>query len=257
MPVRLFALPALSVVFASLTMTTLSPLAIAQTTPSLYPEPKPSLVVGGRGEVSAKPDRAVVTLGSSASADTAGAAQSLVNDALKRITDALKSAGIADDKVQTQGLYLQPVYDAHTPSREGQPPKIIGYRAQSTLRIEVDAIDTAGRVVDAGLKAGANEMQGITFEIKDDSNMRREALAKAVADAQAKGAIMADAAGVRLAPIPIEISEGGFTNFALPSMMARGGMMAMDASSSSTSVSPGSIRVEASVTVKYWIQPKN
>jgi uncharacterized protein len=226
------------------------PMSTAHAQPALtFPEPKPSLVVSGRGEVSVRPDRAVVNVGASFQTETAGEAQEKVNTTVRRVIDAVKAAGIAEEQIQTQGLSLTPIYD-YSVQREGQAPRVTGYRAQNLMRIQVDSVDAAGRVLDAAAKAGANEIQGISFELKDDSTARRQALALAMTDARGKAEALAGAASVSLAPVPLEITEGGGMVMPPQPLMARSMAMAAE---SAAPVQPGTVKVEASVSVRYAI----
>jgi hypothetical protein len=69
-----------------------------------------------------------------------------------------------------------------------------------------------GEVIDLAFGAGANTLNGVSFSVADDSEARAEALKAAVADAKAKAAVLAEAAGFSELEI-ISVSEGGISSF--------------------------------------------
>lgn len=218
----------------------------------------PTLTITGRGEVAAAPDRAVVRLGAIAQAEQASDAQGRVNEIMNRALADIRALGIPEELIGTTGLSLSPVYSTEgrqppQPLDHGQPkePRIVGYRASNVIRVELTDLKRVGDVIDRGVAAGANRLEGLSFELRDDSGPRGEALRKAVADARAKAQAIAEAMGVRLDAVS-EITEGGVS--ILPSRDQYGGTMARLAASAEaapTPVQPGQVQVEATVTVRY------
>lgn len=214
----------------------------------------PVLIVQGEGEVSSRPDRAVVNLGVMAQADQAQAAQEQVNAAMQKVLEAIQQQGIARDMIQTAGLSLHPVYsqppfDPRT-GQQREEPRITGYRASNTVQVILDDLEKIGPVIDAGMGAGANQIQGVSFELRDDTQARTDALVQAAERARLKAQTLAGAMGLGLGDIQ-EVSEGGVN--VVPPPMYRGGarMVAMEAAS--TPVEPGQMRVHATVTLTYRI----
>lgn len=211
----------------------------------------PTLTVTGQGRVSAAPDRAVVRLGAVAQADEAQAAQQQVNQVVQRALDAIRGVGVPDERIRTVGLSLFPVYSQPEPRpQRGQPeePRIVGYRASNTVEVTLDDLDLVGQVIDAGVGAGANQLEGLSFELRDDIEQRQQALQRAVEEARAKAQTLAEALGVQLAGV-YRASEGGIGVYQ-PQM--RGAMMYARAEMA-TPVEPGQVEVQASVTVTYRI----
>ncbi|MGH7213989.1 MAG: SIMPL domain-containing protein [Tepidisphaeraceae bacterium] len=220
--------------------------------PALWRHPVPSLTVSGDAEVSVAPDRATVRLGAVGQAPTAAEAQNKVNEVVARAIDAIKDAGIDEKDIQTSGLSLQPVYTQPQRGEAMAPdfqPRIVAYRASNTVQVTVNDVAKVGDAIDAGVKSGANQLEGISFDLKDDAAQRREALAQAVQEARAKAEALATAAGVKLGAF-LDISESGVQVF--PHQMP---MMAMRAEMghAATPVQPGQVRVHASVTLRYRI----
>ena len=240
-----------------LTLFTLSLLAFALTASAVRParaqrgdrdRPElPVIVVNGTGDARVEPDQATVRLGIVFQAATAAAVQAEVNRVAQAILDAVTKTGVDRKAIQTSQLVLHPIYAPQKPESV-EPPRIVAYRASNVVSIRVEQLPNAGKVIDAGLKAGANELQGISFGLKDEQPAREKALREAVKEAQSKARVIAETLGVKLGPVQ-EVQEGG-VNIVQPFM---GNAMMARAADASTPVSPGEITVNANVTVRYRI----
>ena len=206
------------------------------------------LTVEGNGVVRVSPDLAVVRLGVVAQSRRAEDAQEAVNTVANQIISALIEAGVESADVQTSRLNLTPVYTRGRPDGN-QPPSIASYRASNTLTVRVEALDRVGAVIDAALEAGANQLEGVSFELQDEGPSRQAALREAVGAARAKAEVIADALGVRLSSI-LSVDEGT-VRMNMPMMESRA--MALQ-EVAPTAVSPGEVSVAASVVVRYRIQ---
>lgn len=211
--------------------------------------PVPSVVVTGTGEVSVEADEATVRLGITREGQTADSVQQGVNQTASAIVDAIQKLGIDRKDIQTSQLSLYPVYSDGRPEPVQRRPALVGYRASNVVSIRVTKIDQAGPVVDAGLKAGANQLEGISFGLKDDTAARQEALQKAATDAKLKARTLVEALGVKLGTI-LEATEGGVS---LVRPMQAGAEMMMARADASTPISPGRIRIVATLNVRYRI----
>lgn len=208
----------------------------------------PLITVQGEAELHVAPDLATIRLGIEAQEETAEAAQQRVNRAGNAIQEALRNAGVAAEAIRTTGLSLSPVY-SH-PGQRGGESRLTGYRAQNVVRIRLHDVERVGPVLDAGLAAGANRVDGIDFSLEDDAELRRQALTQAVATARAKAMTIAEAMGVTLASVH-SVQEGGVSVMPFHAPMARMEMMAAD--QASTPVAAGQVSVSAQVTVQYRI----
>ena len=85
------------------------------------------------------------------------------------------------------------------------PPKVTGYTVTNTVRADVRRIDDVGKLIDAALAKGANEISSLQFYSSKADSARRAALAAAVADARADAEVLARAAGGTLGAL-VELS---------------------------------------------------
>lgn len=205
----------------------------------------PVLVVNGNSEVLAIPDQALVRLGIVRQAAVAQTAQEEANSVAQEILSAVTKVGVAQKDIQTARLVLSPVYSPRSTDQ-----KIVSYNATNTVSIRLDNLALVGSVIDAGLRAGANQLEGVQFLLRNELPAREQALKEAVQEAHGKAQAMADALRVNLAEV-IEASEGGVS--VVPRMQA---LSVAAAAAPSTPVSPGEISIRASVTIRYRITPK-
>jgi len=213
----------------------------------------PVLTVSANGESRVAPDEATVRLGVSAQATTARDAQDQVNRTAGAILEAVRKLGIPADRIQTSELNLGPVYGQGRPDREPQEPRIVGYQSSNVVSIQVEQLDKVGPVIDAGLGAGANRLEGVMFGLRDDRKARAEALTNAVEEARVKADALARALKVRLVRI-LEVAEGGVA--VMPQPFLRGRVAMESAAMADTPVSAGQVGISASVTVRWEIAPE-
>jgi hypothetical protein len=215
--------------------------AAAQSGPAV-----PSIAVSGSAEVAAAPDRAVVSLGAVVESSQARDAQKQLAQIMQRVVKDIKAQGIPDEKIGTAGMSLNPVY-SHPAPRAGQDPeapRIVGYRASNTVRIQVDDLERVGAVIDAGIAAGANQLYGLSFDLRDDLKPRQQALQLAVQEARSKAEAIAASLGQALGEV-IDVREDG-----APGAAPMERRMAAPAAAG-TLIQPGQVQVSAGVQVRY------
>jgi len=211
----------------------------------------PVLSVSGTGEARADPDEATVRLGVVGQAPSARDAQDKVSRAANSVLEAVRKLGIKAEDIQTSGLSLSPLYSQGRPGAEEQAPRITGYQASNSVTIRIEDLSKVGPVIDAGLGAGANSLDGVEFGLRNDEAARAAALTDAVRKARAKAEALAQALKVRLVEI-LEVAEGGVS--VNPPPYPKVARFAM-AEVAETPVSSGQVGVEASVTIRYRIAP--
>jgi uncharacterized protein YggE len=210
----------------------------------------PVLSVQGTGQTRVTPDEAVVRLGVFSQAQTARAAQDQVNRTANAILEAVQKLGVRPEQIQTSELSLGPVYSQGRPEAQ-EEPRITGYQASNVVSVTLDDLAKVGPAIDAGLGAGANRLDGVSFGLRNDAPARAAALAAAVQEARGKAEALARAAGVRLVEV-LSVEEGGVTSY-----MPMRGRVAMEsmAMAADTPVASGQVSIDATVTLRYRIAP--
>ncbi len=219
--------------------------AMAQSGPLAAPA-VPAIVVTGSAEVAAAPDRAMVSLGAVVESKQAQDAQKQIAQIMQRVVKDIKAQGVPNEKIRTAGLSLNPVY-SHPAPRSGQEPeapRIIGYRAANTVRVQVDDLERVGAVIDAGIAAGANQLSSLTFDLRDDLTYREQALQLAAREARRKAEAIAAALSLQVGEV-IEIrEEGAPASYPMERRLAA-------PSAAGTPIQPGQVQVSAGVQVRF------
>ena len=208
------------------------------------------LSVSADAEVAEAPDTLRLSAGvvtESASAEEAMAANAARMNA---VVAALKAAGLAAADIQTSSLSLSPRY-RYQPN---QSPERTGYQARNSVSVKTRRLGDAGKLIDALVKAGANEVNGPSFSLADPEAALNRARTAAVAKARARADIYAAAAGMTVKRIAA-ISEPGAAEPMPRPMMAR---MAADAvSAEATPVEPGELALAVRVNVTFELEGPN
>ena len=167
--------------------------------------------VSGEGRVEVSPDLAVITLGVTKEANEASEAMALVSEDMSAVVQELRAVGIAAKDLQTQQISLHPVWSNGGLSSGSDQRRITGFSASNTVNLRVRDLDQLGEVLDRVLRAGANQFQGLRFDVADQAELQDQMRANAVADARHKAQILAEVAGVTLGPVRsiTDLHQGG------------------------------------------------
>ncbi|MEG2859412.1 MAG: SIMPL domain-containing protein [Clostridia bacterium] len=195
----------------------------------------------GTGEVYVQPDQATIDLGVSEVSADVGQAMANVNVKLNAVREAVMGAGVEKADIATGNLSLYTQYDYEV---SGDAPS--GYNVSHQLTITVRNLDVLGQVIDAAVKAGANQMNGVSFTIANRQAAYEQALALAVENAQARAATMAKAAGLALGELTELTEDGSGSGYVVSRMMDTAEMGAAN-----TQIDVGNLSVNASVTMVY------
>lgn len=212
------------------------------------------LTVSADGRSTRTPDLAQFSAGVTTQGKTAGDALAANSADMNKVIAALKKAGIADKDIQTSNLSINPVYGQPTFGPNGQviqEARIIGYQASNQVNIRQRDLKSFGKVLDALVAAGANQVNGPNFMIENADAALDEARVAAMKKARARADLYAKAAGLRVARI-VSISEGGGYVPPMPVMYAKA-EMAADAAP--TPVAPGQVESQVSVAVLFELAP--
>lgn len=208
-----------------------------------------TLTVTGQGIVAVKPDTARLNLGVEVIRKTAQDAQSENAGIMQKVVEAALNLGIPKDKIQTSSLNIWPE-NKYEPN---QPPKIVGYRCSNQVNIIIEDISRVSKVLDAGISAGATGVNGINFSIKDDLEAKKNALDKAVKEAEAKAKAIAAAAGQKIKSIN-SIIESGAVIIPPSNQDLSTKAMALGGGGNETPVSAGLVEVRGNVSISYIIE---
>lgn len=209
--------------------------------------------VSGTGEVQVKPDMATIQFAVETTGTTAQEAAEANADTMDRVIRALRGAGVANDDIRTSGYSLYPEYAIQPRDDPNAPPLIRGYRASNQVSVRSTNLDGLGQLIDVGLAAGANRMNGVSFELRDSDAASAEALRNAVLDARAAAETIASALGVTLGAV----LDASTSADPVRPVLQEYGMafdMRMSAAAAPTPIQPGEQTVRAVASITYEIR---
>lgn len=207
-----------------------------------------SIRASGEATVRAKPDRAQISIGVVTQAPTAEAASAQNASQTSAVLDAVKRGLGASGEIKTSGYSISPQYQY----TNGRPPKITGYQASNTVLTSVNDLSLTGKVIDAANEAGANDITGISFSLRDDSAIRAQALTEAALKARTAAEAIAKALNVHITSVlQAETTEAPIVR---PMNKAFSMMAESAAPRAPTPIEPGDVDVRASVTVTFEVQ---
>lgn len=208
-----------------------------------------TITVTGTGKVFLTPDIAYVTIGVHTEGSEAAQAVAENNAKTQKVIDTLKAEGVAEKDIQTTNfsIYPQPVYDD-----QGKPTGEIKYTVDNSVVVTVRDITKIGDLLDAVVQAGANNINGIQFDVADKTAALSAARQGAVQDAKTKADELASAAGVSVGEVQTmsEYSSGGGVTYD----MAAKAMPVMAEAAVPVPVAPGQMQITVDVNIVYGIQ---
>lgn len=223
--------------------------ALAQAQPSVVPVDGPVVSLSVTESVDSAPDMATVGTGVQTRALTAKEAMSLNAAQMNRLIAAILKAGIDRKDMQTSGINLNPQFDYNNRT-DGQGPKFIGYEASNQLSVKIRKIDAAGDIIDRMVGAGANNINGPSFGITDETALQAGARAKAIKTSRDRAQFYASQTGYRSVRL-LSVSENGDMPRPVPMMMRA---MKSDAASAPTQVEPGQLSTSVTLSFQYVLE---
>ena len=194
--------------------------------------------------VNSSPDLVMLSAGVNATAQTASAALQDNAQRMARVIAAIEGQGVAEQDIRTSEISLNPQYEW---DEIGRRQVFRGYQVSSTVQIRLRDIPRTGRVLDAVVMAGADEVGSISWSVEDPSIPRQQAREAAFATARERALGFARQAGytdVRL----LEVSEGT-SDWPAPQPLAMNA--ALEARNMTMPIRPGQVQTGVTISVKY------
>lgn len=203
-----------------------------------------AIVVTGSGSSSTKANQAIMTLG--AYTEDSSASEAVEDNAalMSAVINAIKALNIPQEKIKTVSYYLSPNYD-------WEYRRIVSYRVTNTIQVEIDDLSIIGRVIDEASKAGANDIQGISFGLTDEiaEDLQSEAYVNALNDAERKADLIAETLELQITGV-LSVSESVYH----PYIPFRGYAETAKDTTAPTPIIEGSLSVSVSVQIAFSFQ---
>ncbi|MGI0036525.1 MAG: SIMPL domain-containing protein [Nitrososphaera sp.] len=211
----------------------------------------------GTATVKVNPDKVTVTIGVETDGLTAQEAATKNAELMEKVLAALKDIGITDDQISTNWYSVYPTYEYRSPpciEIYPQPPEcspkneITGYRASNSLSVTMDADADVGKVIDAAVAAGANNVSGAYFFVSEErqQEIRDGLIEKAIDNARSRADKAAAAVEMEVSGVKsINLNDVYFPVFYKE--------FALDANTASTPILPGQQQITMTVQVTFFM----
>src|SRR5262245_43299443 len=211
---------------------------LVRAAPGQAQPPRPFVRALGEATISVKPDLARIQFSVVTQATTAQEAADRNATQVDAVLAALRSVlgPAADLKTLSYSLF----------ANYNNQSVLTGYTATNTVEVKLTELSSIGKVIDTGIQAGANRVQGLQFGLKDEEPVRAQALKLATAQAKTHADAMASGVGLKTGAV-VSIQEG-----ATLQPVVRVGVAAPTAT---TPVETGLVDVHATVTIEVEITP--
>ncbi|WP_096592485.1 SIMPL domain-containing protein [Halorubrum ezzemoulense] len=207
-----------------------------------------NIEVTATGEATSAPDRATLRVAVTATGSDAAAVRDELAAGEEDLRAALTEWGLSDDAIRTERYDVQESYETR------DDPNRTRYQGVHQYAIELDDVDAVGEVIDVAIDAGADEVQRIEFGLSEETEreVREEAIAQAMSNADADAAALADASGLEVSGV-YEVSTG--RSQSRPYVAQTYESAAGGDAGAATAVESGDVSVSVSVNVVYEAAP--
>ena len=200
-----------------------------------------TITIEGSGNLSVEPDTVSINIGVSTNSSNAKNAQEnnakIVND----IYTNLYSLGLSKNNIETSNYNFSPTYDSEN-------NKINGYSVNNTITITTNDTSSIGEIIDVSLKAGANQVNSITFSRKNATSLKQEALKQAVTDAKNKANAIAKELNVEIINV-VSVNEQNVSVYS-----NRLNSYALKSAEIGTTISSANVDINATVNIVFEIK---
>ena len=216
-----------------------------------------TIQVSGSATVKVIPDLVTIQLGVTSNATTPQGVYDQNTAAMKKVTTAIRSLGVADKDISTDYYIIHPVYQDYNDL------EIKGYRINNTVVVNLKDVSKVSQVLAAALSAGANEVVDVQFKTTQLRQYRDQARELALKAAQEKARDLAGAANAQPGCV-LTIDENSWSYTGYPWQSGRYQMMTQNVMQNSTGsdqppsddgpISLGQIAVQAEVQVRLGLK---
>ena len=202
--------------------------------------------VQGTGEVLLEPDSVSIIFSVSSESWDVNIATKDAATCMTAVQKALSENGIEEKYISIFDYSIRQEYDYTVDKRRYR-----NYIVNNKIRVQINDITSAGSIIDVAIKAGANELSDLTYNINDDKEAVKQARLLAVKQAEDTAQMLAGSTGAKLGKI-LTIRE--YANSQPYFESKRATSSALSSSNDSTPLATGTKTVSVSVDAVWELE---
>jgi len=217
--------------------------------------PDSTVSFSGTGEVFAVPDVATFTFTVTKEASTVDAAQKAVEDVIAVATKSLKDEGVEETDIKTTNYNVYPRYDYVSSSNFGGSERVFkGYEVSQTTSVKVKEAAKSGDILGKIGSLEVTNVSGLSFQVDDTDELKREARQLAIEDAKEKAEALSKDLGIKLVRIISFYEDSNDGGYPYPMYESAMGGDSMSVKNAAPTFSVGENKIATRVTITYEIR---
>lgn len=204
--------------------------------------------ITGQASRSVAPNYAILTLGITSQNTNINTAKSNNDRIMSDLISRLANLGVAKKDIYTSSISINPTSDYQDGKRINT-----GYNVSNHVTIKINNLDNIGKVVDAAVSAGANDINNLSFQNDVSQQLSDSLTTKAIQNGRHKAEVIAAALGRTLGPVKT-VSISTTETSTMDSGYYRNPVMLKAALETATPVEKGSLIVSQDANITYYLQ---
>lgn len=204
--------------------------------------------ITGQSSRSVAPNYAILTLGITSQNTNINAAKSNNDRIMSNLISQLANLGVAKKDIYTSSISINPTSDYQDGKRINT-----GYNVSNHVTVKINNLDNVGKVVDAAVSAGANDINNLSFQNDVSQQLSDSLTTEAIQNGRLKAEVIAAALGRTLGPVKT-VSISTTETSTMDSGYYRNPVMLKAALETATPVEKGSLIVSQDANITYYLQ---
>lgn len=204
--------------------------------------------ITGQASRSVAPNYAILTLGITSQNTNINAAKSNNDRIMSNLISQLANLGVAKKDIYTSSISINPTSDYQDGKRINT-----GYNVSNHVTVKINNLDNVGKVVDAAVSAGANDINNLSFQNDVSQQLSDSLTIEAIQNGRHKAEVIAAALGRTLGPVKT-VSISTTETSTMDSGYYRNPVMLKAALETATPVEKGSLIVSQDANITYYLQ---
>ena len=204
--------------------------------------------ITGQASRSVAPSYAILTLGITSQNTNINAAKSNNDRIMSDLISRLANLGVDKKDIFTSNISINPTSDYQEGKRINT-----GYNVSNHVTVKINNLDNVGKVVDAAVSAGANDINNLSFQNDVSQQLSDSLTTEAIQNGRHKSEVIAAALGRTLGPVKT-VSISTTETSSMDSGYYRNAVMLKAALETATPVEKGSLVVSQDANITYYLQ---